>query len=297
MVTANAANNYQFSSTLTFPPISVQPDTELTFGWGGVTTDFLGHPLDPMTGVDNVNLMLWSLTQAELETKLNADDLAQRDLAVIANLETGNAMIEAALFDFTSVGMPITPEDILPFVNATSYPPEENTYTVMITEGTVLGEGTRMIQAFKLDPASTNTHVELTDTSTHLEYMVNLHSLTPTPIPAGTGAVTIEWGDMTVNALSNPFVPTEITQALVAHFMQPVSELEAQFLDLDIIEADRWRGEVVSGTSVTLSSLTNEGGQPFAGIDGTGTWVVALICGSCRNPAPWYLSVLTSCSP
>jgi hypothetical protein len=297
MITANPANNYSFSSTLTFPPIGVQPDTELTFGWGDVTVDFLGHPLDPMGGIDTVNLMLWNLTQEDLETKLNADDLLMRDLGVIATLYTENMLTEGALFDFTSVGMPITPEMILPYVNAENYPPDVNSYTVMIASGDVLGEGTRMIQGFKLDPTSTTTHIELSNTSTHLEYMVNLQAHTRTNVPMGTAAVTIDWGDMTTNALGNAFIPTEITEALVAYYTEPVADLEAQFLDLDLIAEGMWRAEIVSGTTVTLSNLMNESGQAFTGIDGNGTWIVALICGSCRNPAPWYLSILAPCTP
>jgi len=314
MVTAAPANNYHFSSTLSFPPIAVQPDAELTFDWSAVTTDFLGHPLDPMTGVDTVNLMLWKLTQEDLQIKLNADTLKQRDLAVIATLYTEKMATNGALFDFTSVGMVLTPCDILPFLQAgpppagshsecpgweesagTGYDPATHTYTVMIAAGTELGAGTRMIQAFKLDPASTNTHVEVTPTSTHLEYSVDMQSLVKTEVPSGTGALSIEWGGMTVNALQNEFIPNNITRALVAHYSQPVSELEAQFLDLELISQGMWRGNIDSGTSANLSTFTNEAGEPFPGIDGTGTWVLALICGGCRNPAPWYMTVLTPC--
>jgi len=92
-------------------------------------------------------------------------------------------------------------------------------------------------------------------------------------------------------------VPSDITQALVAHYMQPVSELEENFLDLDIVPADRWRATIDAGSSVNLSTFENEAGQPFAGIDDTGTWVLALSCGDCRNPAPWYLTILEPCSP
>ena len=37
-------------------------------------------------------------------------------------------------------------------------------------------------------------------------------------------------------------------------------------------------------------------GKAFTGISTSGTWIVALRCGSCRNPAPWYLTVLKPCS-
>ncbi len=318
-ITANAVNNYTFSSTLTFPPIAVQPNAELTFDWSAVTTDFIGHNLDPMTDVDAVHLMLWKFTQAELETRLNADDVAQRDLAVIATFYTEKAATTANVFQFTSVGMELTRCDIWPFLQApnpdianahpecegwaenagSGYDPATHTYTAVAATGTELGGGTRMIQAFKLDPNSTNTNITLTPTSTHLEYSVDLEALTPTRVPAGTADLNIDWTSMTVNAMGNPFNPTDITEALVAHYTQPVSELEAQFLDLDNIAADMWRGPVEVGSSISLSGFANTtaGGPAFTGIDSTGTWVVALICGTCRNPAPWYLSVLTPCTP
>ena len=103
LVMASEANNYSFSSTLSFPPINVQPDTELSFDWSAVTLDFLGHPMDASADVDTVNLMLWTLTEAELEQKLNDDDLAQSDLAVIATLYNDTGDTSGTLFNFTSV--------------------------------------------------------------------------------------------------------------------------------------------------------------------------------------------------
>jgi hypothetical protein len=66
-------------------------------------------------------------------------------------------------------------------------------------------------------------------------------------------------------------------------------------LDLELISEDMWQADVSSGTTLAFSSLRNDAGQPFAGIDGTGTYIVALVCGECQNPAPWYLSVLSPC--
>src|SRR5690606_38697358 len=62
LVMAAPANNYSFSSKLSFPPQLVAPQTELTFNWSQVTQDFLGHPLDPMADIDNLMVMLWVLT-------------------------------------------------------------------------------------------------------------------------------------------------------------------------------------------------------------------------------------------
>ena len=43
-VVANENNNYAFSSTITLPPVTVAPMSNLTFDWSGLTKDFLGPP-------------------------------------------------------------------------------------------------------------------------------------------------------------------------------------------------------------------------------------------------------------
>jgi hypothetical protein len=68
------------------------------------------------------------------------------------------------------------------------------------------------------------------------------------------------------------------------------------FLDLELISTGMWRGLVQSGEKLSLTALQDANGQPFTGIDGTGTWILALNCGDrCANPAPWYLTILKPC--
>lgn len=299
---ASTANNYSFSSTLTFPPISVKPETELTFDWSAVSKDFLGHPVDAKMDIDTVSVFMWTLTQSELETKLNDDTLLMRDITtgVPVSYFADGSSTSAKLYQFTIAGNPIMPSDIQPYFSATTYDPAKYTYTAMAASGNVLGQGTRMIQAFKLDPASTTTTVTLTPSSTNLTFTANLHSLTPTLVPAGNGGITLDWGDTTAlpkNSLGHEWLPNNITSALVGHYNESPAELEGQkFLDLELIATEIYRGDIESGHSVNLSTLKSSSGQAFKGIDSSGgTWIVALRCGNCRNPAPWYLAVLKPC--
>jgi len=295
---ATTANNYQFSSTITLTPVLVKPDTELTFDWSAVTKDFLGHDMDPAKDVDSANLVLWALNEQDLQTKLNADALRQLDAVVPATSPTKNTATSVSLFDFQSAaGEPLTQDQILPYMNATKYPPEANTYTFIVATGSLISGGkSRMIQALKLDPTSTNTAVKLSNASTKLDYTVDFHSLTPTSVPAGEAKLTVDWADILTNAMGNPFLPTQITEVRVAHYTQTQSELEAHFLDLELIDEDTWRDQEVAGTNVDLSKLTNDAGQSFPGVSSSGTWVLGLVCGACRNPAPWYLTVLKPCN-
>jgi hypothetical protein len=101
---------------------------------------------------------------------------------------------------------------------------------------------------------------------------------------------------MNRNALGEPFDPTDaITKMLVGHYKETPAELEQKVLDLDGIAIDFYQGDVWSGTSASFSSLKTSDGRSFPGIDDKGTWLVALQCGACRNPAPWYLTVLKPC--
>jgi hypothetical protein len=184
----------------------------------------------------------------------------------------------------------------MPYFSATSYDPAMHTYTVMVASGIVLGKGTRMIQSFRLDPASTNTNVVVTNDSTTLDYEVDLLSLVPTQVPAATAAVTVDWSGMTVNAHGAEFSTTKITRVLLGRYTETPAELQSKFLDLDMIAEELYSVDVPPGTSIDLSTATTASGQAFMGIDATSTWVLSLVCGECNNPAPWYLTFLEPCN-
>lgn len=296
-IVASEKTNYAFTSTLSFPPVKVKPNTELTLDWTDVSKDFLGHTLDAKKDLNMVLMMLWQLSVADLQTKLNADSLMMSDLAVLPlSLPLDGSKSSAGIYSLTLNGNAITPDQLAPYLDPTKYPPAGNTYTMMVATGMQLGQGTRMIQSFQMDPASTNTTVKMSNDSTQLTYTANLHDLTSVNVAAKSAAITLDWGQLKTNALGNPFISTNITNALVGHYTQTPAELESKFLDLDSIASELYRAEIPSGTVLDFTTLKDKDGKAFSGIDATGTWVVALQCGQCRNPAPWYLTILKPCS-
>ena len=299
--------NYKFSSTLTFPPTKVQPKTELSFDWSGVSKSFLGHAVDPKKDITMVSVLSWALPRNELESQLNADTLFQSSLnglplsmntdGTTAGIAAGTT--SAKLFQFTLNGEPVTEtgmvkrEDVLAYFDPVTYPPENTTYTVMAASGNVIGQGTAMIQSFLLDKDSTNTELRMTSASTELTWNANIHSLVPTGIPAGQAGITVDWTDsIKTNAMGGTFDPTMILRVLVGHYTEDVAQLEKKFLDIELIATELYRGDVPIGTSIDLSTLTDKDGKTFPGINNTGTWMLALQCGVCHNPAPWYLTLL-----
>jgi hypothetical protein len=321
-IKAAAANNYTFSSHITLKPTRVKTMSELTFDWSGLTRDFLGRTLSPTADIDSVLLVVLSLTPAELEMHINADDSITPFNAGALQLLTTNTLTSSSLYDF---GVPGVPENtyrnspdvqmtVDSYLDPTITDPSMYTIAVMPSTGSAPGQGARMIQALLLDPAASTTALSITGntkvapgsnghtggtdgTTMSVTYDVDLEALAPTLFPSGQAGVTIDWKGLTTNGLGREWIPRSISQVMVGHYTKTLKELEDDFLDLEGLADKLYRAEVPSDEPFTLTSLMDEQGQAFAGIDGTGTWILALSCTIyCANPAPWYLTVLKPCN-
>jgi hypothetical protein len=294
---ANEANDYSFSSSLMLHPVSVKPMSDLTFNWGAVTKDFLGQPVNAQTDLNTIFLLLVSLPASTFEMQLNNDTFATSSIVIPGPppsfLPTGGVTTTTLYNNFQSADGPVTSDNGGMYLDAATYNPSNSTYVLAAQTGTdMVGTGIRMLQSFELDSSSTNTTVNVTNGSTTLTYTANLHSLHPTGVPANTPNLTLDWGQIQTNALGQPFDHTSIANAIVGHYTQTPAQLETQFLDLQTIATDLYKAEIPSGTVLDFTTLVDQNNKSFTGIDSTGTWLVALICSGCRNPAPYYLTIL-----
>jgi len=295
---ASEKNDYAFSSTITLTPVTVASMSNLTFDWSGLTKDFEGHAVAPGADLGLAIVMFWDMPLDQFETKLNADALFTSDLIVSPplSLQLSPGVTSAKLYDFTINTTPVTADMINPYFDAAAYPPSSASFIAGVEAGTALGRNLRMMQAFNLDASSTTTVVPITNDSMKLAYTANLHELTPTIVPAGTAALTLDWSHMMVNGLGREFAPGDVTDAIVGHYAETPAELETKFLDLDRIALATYRVAIPTGFVLDFKQLKDKNGASFTGIDGTGTWVVGLLCGNCRNPAPLYMTILKPCS-
>jgi hypothetical protein len=297
-IVASEKNDYAFSSTIKLTPVTVAQMSNLAFDWSGLTHDFELHALDPSKDLGMAIVMFWNLPLADFEKQLNADALFTSDLILSPplSLELAPGGTSAHLYDFTINTTPVTPAMINQYFDATMYPPSRASFLVGVQTGTDLGRNLRMLQAFNLDATASGTSVPLTNDSTKLSYSANLHDLTITGVPGGTAALTLDWSQMTTNGLGRPFSQSVITSAIVGHYRQTPTQLEAQFLDLDSLALATYRADIEAGSVLDFTTLKDANGGSFPGIDNDGTWLVGLICGNCRNPAPWYMTILKPCS-
>jgi hypothetical protein len=294
--------NYTFASTLDVAMTTLRDATDLRFDWTRLTHDFFGKPIDPAADINLVVVSLWEQTPAELNESLAKDDLERSASEGAVMTYPDGTYTELNLLSFGVLGNPLPDEEEIWSRFDTShpnfdYPQDQYTFLLMACTGTTIGRGSRMLASFNLDPSSTETELVLGNDSTTLEYAVSLTGAKPVSVPSDQASLTIEWGEMTVNALGNDYLPTQITEAVVAHFAtDSLVELEEQFLNLQEIADGWWSGAVTAGTSIDLGTLTDTSGATFPGIDENGTWLVALFCTQgCSNPAPWSITILEPC--
>ena len=300
---AVAANNYAFSSTISVEAMPVAANSGLTIDWSALTVDLLKHNIDPTKDVVAVVMAVLRLTVEEFKMKVNAnEDLVQYNSGAAAYYPTAGET-SADLYDFVVPGemAPIPQEDIDAYLDPTVYDPAEFTYAVLVQDHPDPAIGVRMVQPINLDTTSVDTTVIVDNDSASLEYQTDIGAVQPVQIPPGTANITINWSGMIdgINALGQTFANRKVDEVMVGHYPMTPAEMSTQFLDLEEpgVATQLYRGEVVAGAFKLMSELTDASGQPFAGIDSSeGTWIVALNCSTCTNPAPWFLTILQPCS-
>jgi hypothetical protein len=293
-------NNYNFNSQIMLHPVKVKPQSDLMFDWSGVTKDFLGHSVNAAVDLDTIFVILVDLPVATFENQLDNDTFSTGSVQITPPPQfTPMGRTSGSLYeDFTAGGENINATKAMPYFDPVMWTPQNSTFAVAAETGPNLGTNIRMLQSFELDSSSSNTNVTLTNSSTTLTYHADLQSLHPTGVPAGTANLTLDWSQIDKNALGNSFgnMPgyptTSITSAIVGHYTQSLSQLESQFLDLQTIAQDLYTAQIDFGNTLDFTKLTDSSGKSFSGITSDGTWLVALQCGACQNPAPWYLTVL-----
>jgi hypothetical protein len=289
--------NYVFHSGLSVATTPVHANGDITFDWSAATVDMLGRKLDPIADVDMMQLMLWRYTKEAFLAGINKDELELGRLLAMGYCDVQHLRTDCRLFDLVApAGSPIPQDKLLAYVNPKTYSPDAHVWVSILATGKVFGQGTRLLAFFQPTDGETNDVVPLNNDSTTLSYTVDLGSLEPILLPRGTGDVVLSWADdarLTKNAMGAAWVPTYITDVTIAHYVgHSVADLERDFLLLQELASEQYGARLSAGQETALAGLADRAGNPFPGIDQNGIWLFSLSCGSCRNPAPWFLSIL-----
>ncbi len=308
-LTMDDESNYTFVGTLDIQGYPVgevvypceDPDEEvcdIIISWCDLTQDLQQHALDPVADIDMASLIVFqNLTEEEVEIGLSENSLQQVDMTLFVNndeLQAGGELEDECQIHLSDLSLFGNDIDVEQYFNA-SY---GATWLFVISTGTTPAVGTRMAAFLEPTVGETNDQVGMTDTSTVLEFDVDLTSLTQVGAPVGSPALTADWSTLSTSGLGIDFTAGDVDQLMIGHYDDLTPEdLESEFLDIEIIADDLYTMSLETVTDADMSLATSEDGTPFPGIDDAGTWLVALRCTGCPNPAPPYLTILDPCSP
>ncbi len=292
-IVPTAENNMMLTSKITISEVAIAPgSTDITFDWSAVTTDFFKHPVAP-TDFVQVTLIPFQADTATIETGINTDDPALEDLADIPAFfypnKSGTPVTSAKLTDFEDAGYVPVPEDILlDYMN----PDKGYVLLFILQAGSGPGVDARIIKAFRPTVGEVNSTVTLDDTSTSLTASATFGS--PLSVPAGVSDVSFDYGQLMTRSFGGEF-RSEVFEIIVGKY--PLgTDLAAGILDIDYVYDKFWRGPGPGvGTSINLSSLKDEAGEAFPGVDASAEYLVGVTCPGCTNPSPWFLTPLQVC--
>ncbi len=276
------ANSYAYTGTLDAPSFPVAELSDARLSWEDLRTDLRCHALDPVADIDNTALIVFpSLTQAEVEAGLGEDTLEQVDMGVYLSYEPGDTP-SVRLSQFSFFG---TDPDI-----ETRFTADSGTWLVLLTTGTELAIGTRMLAFLEPTVGETRTDGAVTDGCPVLDFDARLTELVPVPV-LEAGPWRVDWSGLTRDGRGGTFVETRADSLMIARYDEDLPRLEANFLDLESLAEGAWTTPLTGGTSLDLGVASGPSGL-FPGFTEDGTWLLALLCSTCPNPAPLFLTQL-----
>lgn len=283
------AHNYRYSGLIDAPNIPTQAGVDVTFDWSGLAKDIQCHDTDPVADIDSASVVAFrDLTEEEVELGFSEDDLLQVYMSLYIFTEPGDAT-SARLNDMRFFGTDIGVLDY--------YTEGSGTWLMIITTGNTPGVGGRALSFFTPVTAETNQTVEVGDACDTLDFDADLSALQRLPVST-EGPWPIDWSGLTLNGRGSPIDLNKTDSVMIARYDDLSAEdLQAQFLDLELLADGLWTVPIEGGTSLDLSAATDDAGAAFPGFALGSTWVLALRCGTCPNPAPVFLTVLTPMAP
>ena len=279
------ANNYAFSGSLDITAYEVAELTDIVLDWSLLTQDLQTNPLDPETDINTSAITVFRYeSNEEVEDGLDADNNPGHSALYVFTDVTGRTSVNLA--EHTLFGTDVDVETYFELAYG-------ETWMHTLTTGDTPGVGTRMAAFLTPSPDSEVTEVTLTNDSTVIELDVDMASLTRPQVPAGRD-IEVDWSGLAIDSQGNPFYPEDIDQVMVGVFASlSASDLQDHLLDLETVHDGMWYLELTDGAiSADLGQLTDADGEAFPGVSTTGTWIFALHCTDCPNPAPPFLTVL-----
>lgn len=273
------ANNYSYTSTLSIGQFPLPEHTDAFVDWSALTVDIRGGALDPMADLTDARLVAFrDLPPDEVAWALSHDELAQADVGAYVTCTPTDA--SCLLSEFGMFGNQL---DIQQYF-------QEGFGSWLVVLGKPGSLGADALAFLVPTEGATASSADLTDATSSLQADVDLASAEPLVVPPVVTDISLDWGGLTRDGLGDPLDFATVDELWIGRFEESVGTLESDIFALEDLADATWTADVSGVTSVSLEALQGE--LPFRGVDSQGTWVLALRCNTCTNPAPRLLTLL-----
>ncbi|MBN1337550.1 MAG: hypothetical protein JXB39_16475 [Deltaproteobacteria bacterium] len=272
------AQNYAFTTDLTADCQTVPAGEDSLVDWSGLSTDLQHHAMDPTTQVSEVRLVRFlSLTQEEVLERISMNGIDMADILETASYVPVSGQTSAWLTEFDFFGTPVVPEKHV----------LDDGRTYLVAAITGLYEY-RMLTFFCPETGAEPTTVRLLPDSAVLTFEVDIDAGEPIPEDGSE----VDWTGLRTDGLGNEFPVSNVDGLLVGRYEPSIGELETSFFDLPALADPAWEADVEGRGRWDLTTLETDEGLGWSSFEAGWTWLVALRCSTCTNPAPLFLGVV-----
>gem|GEM_PF-6210610 len=213
------AHNFQYQGNLDIQSLPVQPYTNITIDWSGLTTSIQGKDINP-SEVDSALLLVFPRLQPEeVMTAIATDSLEQSEVGLYMLCTTTEA--HCLLDDFGLLGSQ-------PGLSQ-HFDAEEGAWLVILRNEETLGA----VSLVFLSPEEgiETTTAAITDQSAILNADVDLQTADPIVLKKDT-EWSLEWETLTVSGQGNPLALHRIDRLELGLYASSLAELEQNFFSL-----------------------------------------------------------------
>jgi len=275
------SHTFSYVPSLDIGSVPLMTLSDPTLSWDGLTTDMLGHPLDPTTDLTTAYVTVFGqLTEQDLAAAVAVDQIPQADVSLFVRLELDGGITSAALSEFTMLGTDIDVEQY--------FEPGTGAWmVVLLTEADGAPPQYRKLMFIEPSDSATDTEASFWNEASQFVIDADLTSHEPLEVPLGQ-PFQVDWSALTVDGLGEEQALYKLDRLTLGHYPDMSAEdLEANFLDLDLIAETTWELDVTDRDGADLAEL-----EGFEGVDAEGSWLLALRCSTCSSPMPKLLGVL-----
>ena len=279
LVLLSSEQNYAFDSSLAVSSQSIASGVDAQVDWSGLTQDQLGKEVD-LEDVDQLIIVRFEeLSQEDVLEKASVDCLQQKDITGVVEFFPEEAQSTAHLSDFQLIGYNVDPAEQF----------QEGMGTFLLSAYTEGVPGVRMLTFVEPKATSDSDVVLLTSESAAVTYSVDL--MVGERLPLDT--TSLDWAKLEVPTDCGFFPINKYDWLMIARYSDnSLDDLEADFLRVDELADDVWNADIEGRSTFDLLGMTSENGTAFEGFDRDATWLVALRCSTCSNPAPPFLALV-----